>query len=580
MMPVAGEQAGVYRVAMQAASAMTPAYPWLASYPAGVDWAAPIAPAPVHRLLEDAVARHPGRPCIDFLDKRWTYRELGRLVDRAAKGLIGLGVGPGSKVGLFLPNSPYFVILYYAVLKAGGTVVNYNPLCAEREVEHQIEDSDTDIMAALDMASHQDKLAALLGRTRLKRLVVCPLADALPFPKNWLMPLVMRGQIAPMPADERYVSFKALIDNDGVFPAPAIEPERTVALLQYTGGTTGVPKGAMLTHANVHANAIQCGRWFAGAGIEGQPRMLGVLPLFHVFAMTTVMNWSLHAGAEMILLPRFRLDQLVKTIHKKRPNAMAAVPTLLTAIVGFPKLARYDTSSLKFCISGGAALPTELRQDFERLTGARVVEGYGLSEASPVVCCNPLDGTGKPGSIGLPFPRTVVETVSTEQPGRVMPAGEKGEICITGPQVMRGYWKRPEDSAAALRGGRLHTGDVGYIDADGYVFIVDRLKEMINAGGYKVYPRVVEDAIYGHPAVRECAVIGVPDPYRGQTVKAFVALHPGRHVSAEELAAFLADKLSAIEMPKAIEFRQSLPKTAIGKIQKTALAAVQEARPT
>ncbi len=557
------------------------ARPWLAAYPAGLDWAAPIPPAPAYRLLDDAVLLHGERPCLDFLDKTWSFAEVGRLVDRAAKGLVDLGVRPGAKVGLFLPNTPYFVILYHAVLKAGGTVVNYNPLYAERELAHQIEDSDTDIVAALDMASHQAKLDGLLGSTRLRRLVVCPMAEILPFPRNWLLPLAMRGEIVRVGEDERHVAFKTLVDNDGRFEAPAIDPLHAVALLQYTGGTTGVPKGAMLTHANVYANAQQCARWFAGAEQDGQPRMLGVLPLFHVFAMTTVMNWSLAAGAETILLPRFRLDQLVKTIHKKRPTAMAAVPTLLTAIAHFPRLARYDLTSLRFCISGGAPLPAELRKEFERATGARVVEGYGLSEASPVVCCNPLAGANKAGSIGLPLPGTSVEIVRVEPPHDLLPVGEKGEICVRGPQVMSGYWKRPEETAATLQGGRLHTGDVGYLDADGYTFIVDRLKEMINAGGFKVYPRVVEEAIHAHPDVAECAVVGVPDPYRGQTVKAFVALRPGRRLSPEQLTEFLADKLSAIEMPKLIEFRPSLPKTAIGKIQKTALVAdPQENRPS
>ncbi len=548
--------------------------PWLGAYPAGVDWAEPIAPMPVFRLLDDAVARHPERICIDFLDKRLSYAEVGGLADRAAKGLQDLGVGPGVKVGLMLPNSPYFVVLYYAVLKAGGTVVNFNPLYAEREIEHQLVDSDTDIIAALDLAAHYDKLAPLLKRTRLSRVIVCSLSQALPFPRNWLMALAMRGQLATVPKDDRHIAFETLIDNDGIFARPAIDPERALAVLQYTGGTTGVPKGAMLTHANVHANAVQAGRWFAaahaGADGEGQ-RMLGVLPLFHVFAMTIVMNWSLHAGAEMILLPRFHLDQLVKTIHKKKPTAMAVVPTLLTAIAGYPKLKRYDLGSLKFCMSGGAPLPAELRREFERLTGARVVEGYGLSESSPVITCNPLDRDGKAGSVGLPFPRTTIEIVDLEPPRRKLGVGLKGEICAAGPQIMAGYWKRPEESAVTLANGRLHTGDIGYIDPDGFVFIVDRLKEIIIASGFKVYPRIVEEAIYGHPAVAECAVVGIKDPYRGETVKAFVALKAGFALDAGELERFLADKLSAIEIPKAIEFRASLPKTDIGKILKRAL---------
>jgi long-chain acyl-CoA synthetase len=554
------------------------ARPWLAHYPAGIDWAEPIAAAPVWRLLDDAVARAPDAPCIDFLGRRWSNAEIGQLVNRAAKGLTAQGVGPGTKVGLFLPNTPYFVVFYFAVLKAGGTLVNYNPLYAEQEIARQIEDSDTDIMVVLDLAAHHDKLVPLLSSTRLKRLIVCSLAEALPFPKNWLMPFTMRGQLARVREDERTLSYRSLIENDGIFTPAEIDPLRAVALLQYTGGTTGTPKGAMLTHAGVYANAEQCRRWFASLEMK-DARMLGVLPLFHVFAMTTVMNWSLAAGAEMVLLPRFQADQLLATIQRERPSAMSAVPTLLTAIAQHPRLADYDLTSLKLCVSGGGPLPLELRQNFERLTGARVVEGYGLSEASPVVCCNPVDGRARAGSIGLPLPGTTVEVISPEAPDRILPIGDKGEICVRGPQLMAGYWKRPEETAATLKGGRLHTGDIGYIDQEGFVFIVDRLKEMIIAGGFKIYPRVIEEAIYRHPAVAECAVIGIADPYRGETVKAFVALRPGQELTAEALGVFLVDKLSPIELPKAIEFRTSLPKTAIGKIQKTALLADETARP-
>jgi len=551
--------------------------PWLAGYPADIDWAAEIPVAPLNRLLNDAVARFPERPCIDFLDRKFTYAEIGGLVDRAAKGLAELGVRPGAKVGLFLPNCPYFVVFYYAVLKAGGTVVNYNPLYAEREVVRQIEDSDTEIMVTLDLAVLYDKLAAAAGQTRLRRIVVCRMADILPFPRNWLFPLAMYRQIAAPRRDDRWVDFRELAANDGAFAAVPVDPAQAIALLQYTGGTTGTPKAAMLTHANVYANAVQCATWFTGA-VAGQERMLGVLPLFHAFAMTAVMNWSLRLGAEMILMPRFHLARLLRAIHRKRPTTMTGVPTLFAAIANHPKLDRYDLSSLRFCVSGGAPLPAELRDRFERLTGCRLVEGYGLSECSPVIACNPLEGGGKPGAVGLPYPRTTIEILSPEPPRRPLPVGERGEVCIAGPQVMAGYWKRPEETAATIIDGRLHTGDVGYLDADGYLFVTDRLKEMINVGGYKVYPRMVEEAIYLHPAVAECAVIGLPDPYRGETVKAFVAPQAGKVLTESELTDFLADKLSPIEMPRLIEFRAELPKTAIGKIEKKALRAEETAR--
>jgi long-chain acyl-CoA synthetase len=545
-------------------------HPWLKSYPPGIDWGAPIAVKPMHALMDDAAARYAGQLCIDFLGRHYSYAEIGSLVNRAAKGLKALGVGSGIKVGLCLPNTPYFVICFYAVLKAGGTVVNFNPLYSERELVHQIEDSEADIMVTLDIAQLFDKLAAVLSQSRLKSLIVCRMAAALPFPRNWLYPWVMRHEVARVPRGQAYVPFERVIDNDGAFAADAIDPHQAIALLQYTGGTTGVPKGAMLTHANLYSNVEQCARWFAHVG-DDKKRTLGVLPLFHVFAMTVVMNWALHEGAEMILLPRFQVGELLKTIARKKPSTMPGVPTLFNAILNAPDLAKYDLRSLHYCVSGGASLPNELRLAFEKLTGARLLEGYGLSETSPVVCCNPADGEARAGSIGLPYPATSIRILSLDPPRQVLGVGETGEICVSGPQVMAGYWRRPDETAKAMIEGYFATGDVGHMDKDGYVFVTDRLKDMINASGFKIYPRNIEEAILLHPAVLECAVVGIADAYRGQTVKAFVALKADATLSAEELTAFLADKLSPIEMPKLIEFRPSLPKTTVGKISKKQL---------
>jgi len=545
-------------------------FPWLKSYPKDVDWGAPVGVKPLYALMDDAVARFAKRPCIDFLGKRYDYAEVGQLVNRAAKGMKALGVRPGIKVGLCLPNTPYSVICYYAALKAGGTIVNFNPLYAERELAHQIEDSDTDIMVILDAAQLYVKLAAVMAGSRLKNVVVCRLAEALPFPRNWVYPWVMRHEVAQIPVDALHVPFDRLIANDGAIAAEPTDPRNSIALLQYTGGTTGVPKAAMLTHANLYANAEQCARWFAHIG-EGPRITLGVLPLFHVFAMTVVMNWALHEGAEMVLLPRFELDELLMTIQRCRPTAMPGVPTIFNAILNAPNLAKYDISSLHYCISGGAPLPHELARAFVEKTGVRLLEGYGLSECSPVVCTNPATGEGRPGSVGLPYPGTVVEIMSVDVPRRALPPGETGEICISGPQVMAGYWKRPDETAKVLADGRLATGDIGHMDADGYVYLTDRLKDMIIAGGFKIYPRNIEEAVMLHPAVLECAVVGVADAYRGQTVKCFVVLKPGHELGAEALEGFLADKLSPIERPKQVAFRDQLPKTAVGKIDKKQL---------
>ncbi|MBL8710397.1 MAG: long-chain fatty acid--CoA ligase [Rhodospirillaceae bacterium] len=552
-------------------------HPWLASYPPGVDWAEPIPPQPVFTLLDEQAARHPKRDCVDFLDKHYSYAEMKSLSDRIAKGLQRIGLKPGMKLGLFLPNCPYFVAFYHGALKAGATLVNFNPLYAEPEIERQIADSETDFMVTLDVVQLLPKLDAVLPKCRVKSVIVCPMADQLPFPQNLVYPFVMRSARARMQVDSRHLAFKDLIDNDGAYAPVEIDCRRDVALLQYTGGTTGVPKGAMLSHANVYTNAIQAKRYFYTVD-RPESKMVGVLPLFHAFAMTCVMNWTLSVGGCMILEPKFDTQKLLRLIHRKRPTSLAGVPTLFNALLSAPNLGDFDLSSLAFCISGGAALPAEMRKAFEGRTGARLIEGYGLSEASPVCCANPVHTGGKPGSIGLPFPNTVCEVVSLDDKHQLVATGEKGEICFKGPQVMLGYWKRPEATDEVIFDGRLHTGDVGHIDQDGYVFVTDRLKEMINASGFKVYPRVIEEAIYEHAAVRECAVIGVDDPYRGQTVKAFVALKAGAAVTAEELDQFLESRLSKIEKPRLYEFRADLPKSVIGKIMKKTLVDEEKAR--
>jgi long-chain acyl-CoA synthetase len=551
--------------------------PWIASYPARLDWSTPIPPKPLHNLLDDSAALYPQQRCIDFLDRHYTYAEVKELTNRAAKGLMSIGLKPGMRLGLFLPNCPYYVIFYYAALKCGAAVVNFNPLYVEREIKHQIEDSQTDIMVTLDLHSLFDKLEHLLDATRLQKLVICPFADCLPFPKNLLVPIAMFRDLAYIRRDHRHIAYRDLIDNDGEISIPPCDPTTTLALLQYTGGTTGVPKGAALSHANVYVNALQCKAWFADVS-DAKSRVIGILPLFHAFAMTCVMNWALSNGGEMILLPRFDAKTLLSAIHKKRPTAMPAVPTLFTALLAYPDLAKYDLGSLRFSISGGAPLPLEVRKAFEARSGARIVEGYGLSEASPVTCCNPTYRPSKDGSVGLPLPQTSCEIVSLDDRKTLVKTGEKGEICFRGPQVMMGYWQRPDATAEVIIDGRLHTGDVGHIDEDGFVFITDRLKEMIAASGYKVYPRVVEEAIYQHAAVKECAVIGVGDPYRGQTVKAIVALKANHQLTADELRAFLKERLSPIELPKMIEFREELPKTAVGKIYKKALIDEEAAK--
>jgi long-chain acyl-CoA synthetase len=516
--------------------------------------------------LADSVRNFPHRPAMEFLGRAYTYRQLGRMVDAAAAGLQALGMAKGDRVGLCLPNCPYSVALYYAVLKGGGVVVNFNPLYTAREIEHQIRDSGATIMAVPDLTQFQEKIDALADRVGLKAVIVCSLASAMGPARGLLFRLARKKDIAPPVRDARHVTFQDLISGA---PAPepvALEPE-DLAVLQYTGGTTGTPKGVMLTHRNLGANAAQV--YAIMEDFEpGHERLVAVLPLFHVFAMTSVMNCAILGASEILLAPRFEIGALLKLIHDRRATIMHAVPTIFAAINDEAASHGVDLSSIKYCISGGAPLPAEIANQFRELTGANLVEGYGLSETSPVVSCNPASTGGKPGSVGLPLPGCVVEIRDLEDPHRVLPVGERGEVCVRGPQVMAGYWNKPEETAAVFVDGALRTGDVGYLDTDGYLFLVDRIKDVIIASGYKVYPRMIEEALYRHPAVREAIVVAAPDPYRGQAPIAYVALHSGAEADEAALNAFLCDEISKIEMPREIHFRAELPKTPIGKPSK------------
>ena len=547
------------------------------AYPPDISWSDPFDAMPVWQMLDRSVERFARRPCLDFFGRKYSYAETGRLVDRAAAGLQALGLAKGDRVGMFLPNCPYMVIMTFAVLKAGGIVVNFNPLYAEHEVEHQIKDSGTRFMVTLDLAPIYPKVDKMLGRTGLDAIIVCSMAGSLPLPLRLAYPLARRRDIARWRRDDRHIAFRDLVGH-GARPRPVpCEPATEVALLQYTGGTTGIPKGAMLSHANITVNCQQCLRWDTRRA-EGGERVLAVLPFFHVFGLTAVEMLSIMGGDEIVLIPRFELQPLLKLIQRKRPTLFPGVPTLYAAINNCKDIGRYDLSSIRACISGGAPLPAEVKRDFERLTGCSLVEGYGLSETSPVVCTNPLYSETKPGSVGLPMPCTTIEILSLDDPDTLMPQGERGEVAIRGPQVMLGYWNRPDETALVLKDGRLRTGDVGYIDEDGFVFLVDRIKDLIIAGGFNVYPRQVEEAIYEHPDVAECCVVGVPDAYRGQTVKAFVALREGKALDEAGLLAFLDGRLSRIEMPRLIEFRASLPKTQIGKLSKKTLLDEEAAK--
>lgn len=546
-------------------------YPWLKSYPQEVDWHEVSQPKPLYSLLEESAAHFAEKTLIDFLGKRYSYKEIEHLAARMARGLEQAGVKKGSKVGLLLPNCPLFVIAYFAIVRLGAVVVNYNPLYSLKELQYQVEDSETTVMVTLDLKVLYHKANTLLHTTVLEKVIVGSMEEMLPFPQNKLFALFKKAEIAEVNLDTKILSFSDMIAGEVFTGTVEIDPLHDPVVLQYTGGTTGTPKGALLTHANIYTNVMQTSRWLYSLK-EGEERILGVLPLFHIFAMTAIMHIGIKKGACLMLYPKFYADKVVQDIKRKKITIMPTVPTLLAAILGVPGVEAKHFTSLRLAVSGGAPLPSVIREQFEQLSGCQVVQGYGLTETSPIVAVQPLNGAAKQGSVGLPMPGTVVEIEDMENPGHMMPTGQMGEICIRGPQVMQGYLHHMDDTARALdKNGRFHSGDIGYLDADGYLFVVDRLKEMIISGGYKIYPHRVEDAIYMHHAVKEAAVIGIADEYRGQVVKAFIVCKEGHTLDVAELSTFLKPKLAVFEIPAVVECMEVLPKTLIGKVAKKEL---------
>jgi long-chain acyl-CoA synthetase len=553
---------------------------WVKSYPAGVRWDAPLETSFVQSVLETAAQRFGPLPALQFMDKRITYAELEALANRAAAGFERLGVGPGVHVGLYMPNTPHYVIALFGVLKAGGTVVNYSPLDALRTLEYKIEDSETDFLVTLDVASLYPQAEKLLASTRLKRLIVGEFAEWALVPGAVKAHMTSAGMLSEVKLDEQRLAFRDLLDDDGRYSArPFGDPAQALAVIQYTGGTTGSPKGAMLTHANLTAACAQymetTTRTETTALEAGKERTLCVLPLFHIYALSVILILGFRLGAEIILHPRFDAAAAAKDIALKKITVYAGVPTMHVAIINLPGVEKMDFSSLKFCSSGGAPLPLAVQQGFEKLTGRRLTEGWGMTETSPTGTFTPRDGPVKPGSCGIPIPRVQMKFIDVTDPEREVAPGERGEICVKGPNVMKGYWKKPEETANAMTAdGFFRTGDVGFMDEDGYVFIVDRTKDMLLCGGFNVYPRNIEEAVYQHPSVEEVSVIGIPDAYRGETPKAFVKLKAGAPpLTLDELKTFLKDRLGKHEMIGALEIREELPKTPVGKISKKDLRA-------
>jgi long-chain acyl-CoA synthetase len=551
------------------------AEPWVKSYPPGVRWDAPLDISSVQSVLDTAAERFGPLPALQFMDRRISYSELEALANRAARGFQKLGVGPGVQVGLYLPNTPHYVIAFFGVLKAGGTVVNYSPLEALRGLEFKVEDSETDILVTLDVASLYPQAEKLLASTRLKRLIVGEFAEWALAPGPVKAHMTGAGMMSEVKYDESRIAFRDLLDNDGRFEAhPLDDPKDALAVIQYTGGTTGSPKGAMLTHANLTAACSQyveiLTRAETGAMEEGKERILCVLPLFHIYALSVILILGLRLGAEIVLHPRFDPAAAARDIALKKITFFPGVPTMHVAILNLPGVETMDFSSLKLCSSGGAPLHVAVQRSFEKLVGQQLTEGWGMTETSPVGTFTPRGGPKKPGSCGLPYPHLQIKLMDVANPEHEVALGERGEICVKGPNVTRGYWKKPEETANAMTAdGFFRTGDVAIMDEDGYVYIVDRTKDMLLCGGFNVYPRNIEEAIYQHPSVEEVSVIGVADAYRGEIPKAFVKLKAGAPpLTLDELKAFLKDRLGKHEMIGALELRDELPKTPVGKISK------------
>ena len=545
---------------------------WLKHYPEDIPHSIELPTVPVCQFLTDSYNASPNKIAIHFMGKDLTFKEVYESALKFANYLRSLGVEKGDRVAILLPNCPQAVIAYFGTMYAGGIVVQTNPLYTERELQYQMADSGAKVILAMDIL--YPRVMNIIKETKLENVIVTGIKDYLPFPKNLVYPFVQKKQYG----------FSVKVEHSGsnhlfteIIKAGSVEPieienfdfENDLALLQYTGGTTGFPKGVMLTHKNLVANTKMCHAWLSKT-VDGEETILGMLPFFHVYGMTTVLIMSIMTRNKMVLIPKFDVDLALKTIDKQKPTLFPGAPTMYIGLLNHPDIQKYDLSSIKACLSGSAPLPVEIQEKFEEITGGKLVEGYGLTETSPVTHANFIWADRVSGSIGVPWPDTE-SVILRSGDNEILSPGEIGEIAIKGPQVMKGYWNRPEETAATFSDGWFLTGDLGYMDENGYFYVVDRKKDMIIAGGFNIYPREVEEVLYEHEAIQECVVAGIPDPYRGETVKAYIVLKEGQEVTEKELNEFCRQNLAAYKVPRFYEFRAELPKTAVGKILRRTL---------
>ncbi|SDN56893.1 long-chain-fatty-acid--CoA ligase [Alkalicoccus daliensis] len=545
--------------------------PWLESYPQEIPETIDYDKQTLQSYLKRAAEQFPDKGAFHFMGKEMTYSAVYEEALKLANQLRKYGITQGDRVAVMLANTPQAVISYYGALLAGAVVVQTNPLYVEREIEHQMNDSGAKIMICLDLV--YPRVAKVREKTSLTHIIVTGIKDYLPFPKNKIYPFIQKkntGIKVDLTYSDTLLSFSKVIESGAAKEIELdIDPVNDLALLQYTGGTTGPAKGVMLTHYNLVVNTQQCEEWMYKLE-PGKEVVMAALPFFHVYGMTTVMNLAVRMAFKMIIMPKFDPKGILKAIEKHKATLYPGAPTMYIGLLNHPDIKKHDLSSIKACISGSAPLPLEVQTGFEDTTHGRLVEGYGLTETSPVAIANLLWGKRKPGSVGMPWPDTDVKILSAET-GEDAAPNEVGEIMIKGPQVMKGYWKQPEATQASFRGEWFLSGDMGYMDEEGFFYIVDRKKDMIIAGGFNIYPREVEEVLYEHEAVQEVCVIGVPDPYRGETVKAFVVLKEGASATEDQLDEHCRNELASFKVPKYYEFREELPKTMVGKILRRVL---------
>ena len=546
--------------------------PWLKFYEEGVPESVEFEEICLPDILDRSAQIFPDTMALLFQGYQVTYGELKEMVDRFATLLVGFGIKKGDSVAILLPNLIPCVVAYYAILKIGGIAVMNNPLYSDRELGHQFNDSEAKLLITLDLLGN--RMIDLRPQTSIKEIIYTSIGDYLPFPKSLLFPLVAKKKklAADVKSAPDVYKWKKLIAGTEPKPPQVSLSFDDVAMYQYTGGTTGVSKGAVLTQENLGKNVQQLAAWFPRFE-KGEEVMLGALPFFHIFGVTTAMNFAVYMGWGNVLVPKPQPEPLLEAIRKFKPTFAPLVPAMFIGILNHPDIKKTDMTCLKGCFSGSAPLPVEVIREFEEMTGAIIVEGYGLTESSPVTHVNPFQGRRKVGSIGIPIPDTYCRLVDVEDDEKEVPIGERGELAIRGPQVMKGYRNMPEETALTLKEGWLHTGDIATMDEEGYFYIVDRKKDMIISGGYNVYPRDIEEVFYQHPKVMEATAIGVPHATRGEQVKVFVVLKEGETATLEELIEFCKDKLATYKLPTEIEFRAELPKSNVGKILKKELRA-------